>query len=349
LGDGWVHEEFHRAMMTTNKVYSYDDVNSFRSFGSDHISVVNETDDDLAYFKRKDPPGFNRMLAAGGEGELLLTRKLYLNNFFYRSGLPITLYSGMVKALVITYPNGDADTTGLAELLHREMNETKISERDFTGPDYSGWTWHIFKPDVPYDSLGKHPTGNGINRYKSAVDLTSEELHYLKKVGRLMYLNFISPMTIGINRIRFGKGKYANFAVQTFINGFGYDINPEVYLKTPMHNVYFGVHSYHNYKKSFLGIEAGTYLSKITIAKKELKYDSRFMLWSQPRLQEFKTSSAEFGFLAQAKIYYPIHNWLNAYMDIEGKTDGWVSGNPFLKKNISVRIGCSINIFNNND
>jgi hypothetical protein len=349
LADGWVHEEFHRATMTTSKVYSYDNINSFNALGQEHISVTQERDEDLSYFKKNDPTGFNRMLVAGGEGELLLSRKLVLNNFYYNSNMPVTLYNLLIKYLVISYVNKDATLGQTEELTERELKETKISDRDFTGPDYSGWIWHLFKSDLPYDSLGIHPTGVGIDRYKSAEDLTSEEVNYLEKVGKVMMLNYISPMTFGVNRISLGKNRYGNFAIQTFLNGFGYDINPEIYFKTPKYNLYFGIHSYHNYSKGFWGLEVGVYKNELKVLNKALRYDGRLMLWSQPEHQEFKTENATLGGLIQTKIYFFLSNWLQGYIDIEAKSEGWVAGNPYLKQNVSIRAGCDINIKNSSN
>jgi hypothetical protein len=344
IGDGWTHEEYHHAILTTGGVYAYNNINSFNALGAGHISVTRIRDEDLTYFKKNDPIGFNRMLAAGGEGELLLTRNLQLNNFYHKSQMPITLYNLLIMSTIVSYPNSDAKDSDTDELHERELEETEISQRDFTGPDYRGWVWHLFKPNVPYDSLGTHPTGNGIDRYVSYADLSGEELDFLKKVGRVMRLNYISPMTIGIYRISLGKGRYINFAIKTNLNGFGYDINPEVYLKTSKYNLFFGVHNYHNYDKSFFGIEMGAYKNPINWLNKEFLYDARLILWGQPENQEFKTNKSSLGGLAGLKVYYPLTNWLYTFFDIEGKSKGWVAGNPFLKSNVSVRIGCNMNI-----
>ena len=346
LGDGWVHEEYHRAAMTIGGVYGYDNINSFNALGEDHISVTHIQDQDLAYFKKNDPAGFNRMLAAGGEGELLLTRDLQLNNFYYKSEMPITLYNLIILYTVVSYPNGDAKDEDTEELIKRKLEETDISQRDFTGPDYRGWVWHLFKPDIPYDSLGVHPTGNGIDRYISYTDLTDEELKFLKNSASLMWLNFISPMTIGIYRISIGKKRYFNFAVKTYLNSFGYDINPEVYFKTSEWNLFAGIHNYHNFDKSFIGLEVGGYKNPFSLLNKEFLCDARLILWNQPENQAFKANKGSRGALAELKIYYPLNNWLLGYMDIETKSKGWVAGNPFLESNTIIRMGTVLVIMN---
>lgn len=343
LADGWVHEEFHRAMLATTHVKSFDDIDTFTQFGSDHISVTRIRDEDLSAFKRDDPVGFNRMLVAGGEGELLLSRRLELNNFFLDSGIPITLYNAFIRVLVYTYPASDTSASNDADLARRELDETDVADRDITGPDYAGWAWHIFKPDVPYEALGVHPTGVGIDRYKTVSDLTVAEKDYLELASKVLLLNFVSPMTTGINRIRLGDGYYGNFAFRSMLNGYGFDINPEAYLKTPRHSLILGVHNYRNYENSFWGVEAALLRERLFDAfDRQFTVDARAMAWAQPKNQEFMTSKAEAGGLLEAKLYAPVAQHLEIYLDGEGKSAGWVAGNPFLNANLSARTGVAM-------
>ena len=123
-------------------------------------------------------------------------------------------------------------------------------------------------------------------------------------------------------------------------------INPEIYLKTPKHNLYVGLHNYHNFNKSFLGIELGTNKESVNLFNKTFLIDSRLILWSQPENQTFKTNNSDLGGLIGAKIHYPLLDWLNGYVDLEAKSKGWVAGNPFLKSSFSFRLGCSMRILN---
>ncbi|MBC7916115.1 MAG: hypothetical protein H7Y07_18580, partial [Pyrinomonadaceae bacterium] len=87
LGGGWLHEEYHRSVMTLGQVNSFDDMNKF-PIGATTVSVSHVADADLVRFKASDPKAFIRMHVAGIEGEYLMVDKLQKNNFFYNQSLP---------------------------------------------------------------------------------------------------------------------------------------------------------------------------------------------------------------------------------------------------------------------
>jgi len=94
-GEGWVHEEFHRAVMTRHRVGSFNDMNTF-PFGRELISVNSITDEDLIRFKAESPADFVRMHAAGMEGDLVLLDHLRHNSFFYKQQLEFYFLDLMV-------------------------------------------------------------------------------------------------------------------------------------------------------------------------------------------------------------------------------------------------------------
>ena len=73
----WMHEEYHRAVMSRYGVNSFNSVYTFSS------SVIKITDEDLIRFKAESPAAFVRMHGAGFEGEYLFADTLQKNNFFY--------------------------------------------------------------------------------------------------------------------------------------------------------------------------------------------------------------------------------------------------------------------------
>jgi hypothetical protein len=81
-GDGWLHEEFHRAVMSRYRTNSFNGMNLF-PFGAEMVSVSKVRDEDLIRFKAESPADFIRMHEAGIEGQYLLTSRLQRNNFFY--------------------------------------------------------------------------------------------------------------------------------------------------------------------------------------------------------------------------------------------------------------------------
>ncbi|RYG21413.1 MAG: hypothetical protein EOO07_02680, partial [Chitinophagaceae bacterium] len=85
--NGWVHEEFHRSVMTRRKVNSYNGINDV-PLNAEAVSVSRVTDEDLARFKYEAPQDFIRMQVAGIEGEYLLIDRLQRDNFFHKQQLP---------------------------------------------------------------------------------------------------------------------------------------------------------------------------------------------------------------------------------------------------------------------
>jgi hypothetical protein len=338
--NGWEHEEYHRAVMTRFHVNSFNDMNKF-PIGAQSVSVSHVTDEDLIRFKKESPTDFNRMHVAGIEGEYLLVDKLQRNNFYYNQKLFhefIYLFSTLNSIMYVqacSIPElTDPDTDDF------NSTEKSIEVRDFTGWDFDGWVYDLFKPDEPYTDRGVHPLGNGVDRYIKTTDLTSEELSYLKKQGNLQWLNCISPMIIGIRSIKLSKnGLYGNFSVRDYLTSFGNDISLNIFLKNQTYNFFFAIHSSQNYQHSFPAIETQLVDYKKTMGDYSLFISPRFLIGLQPLNQSFKTSSSAFLGLAECKFELITKNFIHPYLEVSAKTNGWVAGNEFLNSNLSCRLG----------
>ncbi|MBU0766144.1 MAG: hypothetical protein KJ607_15075 [Bacteroidetes bacterium] len=68
LGDGWLHEEYHRSVMTLYYINSFDDMNTF-PFGETTVSVNSIQDWQLENMKLNSNPDFIRLMSAGIEGQ----------------------------------------------------------------------------------------------------------------------------------------------------------------------------------------------------------------------------------------------------------------------------------------
>ncbi len=55
IGAAWVHEEWHRAVMTSHKISSFNEVNAWPWTSSGTIAVDHVTDEDLIRLKRDNP------------------------------------------------------------------------------------------------------------------------------------------------------------------------------------------------------------------------------------------------------------------------------------------------------
>jgi hypothetical protein len=65
----------------------------------------------------------------------------------------------------------------------------------------------------------------------------------------------------------------------------------------------------------------------------------KIMVGIQPKEQNFFTSEMEFFGLMGSRIDFQIHKNLLPYLEVTAKTNGWVAGNEFLKKDIGLKIG----------
>jgi hypothetical protein len=89
-----------------------------------------------------------------------------------------------------------------------------------------GWVYDLFRPDEPYEDRGIHPSGIGIDRYRSESDFTPQERRYLRTQARLSFLNFADPNLLGL--YQFDVGEYDglplsfNASLQHLMAPFGY-------------------------------------------------------------------------------------------------------------------------------
>ena len=344
--DGWLHEKFHRSVMTRFGVNSYDDMNKF-PIGAETVSVSHVTDEDLIRFKQQSPFDFIRMHVAGIEGEYLLAEKLQKNNFFYSQNMShqFTYILNIINA--ISYVNISANSL-IADEMTDQMNakETTISVRDFTGFDFTGWTYDLFRPNEPYTSRGTHTTGLGIDRYIKVSDLTTAELNYLKKQGSLQWLNLLSPMIYGFKDIKLNdNGTFGNFAIRNYLTSFGNDISANVFLRNKSYNFAFTFHNYMNYKNYFPSVEMELIDYIKPVGQLLLYITPRVLVGLQPSEQGFTTNKSSFLGLLECKIECKTRIHLNPYVQLSAKTKGWVAGNEFLNSNLSLRLGASMRIY----
>ncbi len=346
LGNAWLHEEYHRAVLTRREVSSVNEVNRFPMGGS-VFKVYRITDADLQRMHDNHQNDWRRLQVAGKESELHLLQTLQRNDFFYNQKLPhIPLY------WLVTFSTGGYVRSSVKDDFNTrvdEMNEkdgTDISLRDFTGPDYTAWVYSLFRPQVRYSARGVHPSGVGINRYIKPADLTQEELDFLKKQGRLQWLNLISPTLFGFSKIRLKSAAegnhYGNFAVRSVITPYGNDIMLDVWYQSPRYNLFFVLHNYFNQSENFVaGIEAG--MVDQPILRGKLAVSPRLMMWRQPEGLSFSTSEGKLGGLLGLGMRANL-GLFSPYLEVEGKTEGWVMGNVFLEENLSVRGGVRLAI-----
>ncbi|MBF0443531.1 MAG: hypothetical protein HQK54_16615 [Oligoflexales bacterium] len=344
--DAWLHEEFHRAVMGRYGISSFNDVYYFRPLATT-ISVSHVNDEDLIALKRDHPADMVRLPAAGIEGQSQLVLNLEKAAFFDN----VAQYHGFtyLYSYLNSYFYVASGPTHSSDTLTDEMNqkESTIKERDFVGHDFTSWVYDLFRPDEPYEARGLHPSGTGINRYRKASDLTSDEKRFLSLQGNLQLLNLIDPIIWRIDHWPLdGEGGKINGTLQHYLTSFGYTVNANIFLKTGDKSLFFTILNYHNKKLSLPGLSVE--LRKYRLGSNGFLPNAvsvRLGIWEQPAHQRFDDKHSKLGGLGRVTLFFPVFKRTDAYFEVEKKSPGWVAGSPYLGENATGRLGVSILMF----
>lgn len=337
LGSGWVHEEYHRAIMTLRGVDSFDEILLF-PIGASTVSVSHETDEAMTILHDRYPSDFLRLNTAGAEGETHWIQETQRKDFFYHR----TLYHefGYIFNIIgnTSYVNACQEKETDMNVKEMMEKEKDIENHDFTGMDFSAWAFELFHPGNRYVERGIHPSGKGIHRYIMYDQIGDEGLAYLKKESRLELLNFVSPMILGIDRFKLFTTKkgdwYGNFSLRHYMNNFGDDISLDLLLESPDWKFFVTPHLFSNWKHSFPGLEAG-FVDRHFFGD-HLKMNASFQIWNQP--EDFYASSGKLGGSLSFDAIMSFGR-LEPYVSACAKTAGWQAGNVYLDDNFSWRLG----------
>ena len=322
LSNTWLHEEFHRAVLTIHNIKSK----------NTHWtnSVKGVEDEDLVQLKSLYPADMVRAATAGNEGNLEYVFAMQKDGFFNKVNTwNYGLYWG--NYLVNSFYLFGSTRPGSKPLVRFKNRENEdILKRDANGYDPINATYDLFNPDKSYTERGIHPSGTGIDRYVEFDDLTTEEQQFLRNQFALSFLNFIDLNLFGIE---LGKKIKFNFSLRHHMTPFGYMVGGNLLLKTEKVGGYFGPRFYRNKETTFLGFDMEIY-NKWGMA--------RLSGWQQPENQLFLDNQRKLGGLIQIKIAPPFKK-ITPYFDVTLKSKGWVAANPYLDSNISTRLGCRWN------
>lgn len=339
LGTGWLHEEWHRAVMTHRNVRSFNDMNTF-PIGQQTVSVSHVKDNDLNMMKALYNPDFVRLMAAGIEGQYEFVKELQKDNFYYKLDLPselsylFNITNSIAYVRMCSKPASDSLTVELERFEGKD-----VEKQDFTGMDFVAWIYDLSRPDEAYNMRGYSSYGGGIRRYRLTSDLTAEELNYLKQMGNLQLFNLVSPFLVGINYIKINNNLQMNFSMFHYLTSFGYDLGSNFFVKYKKHNILFAYHNYHNFKTNFYGLEA-QYID-YEFKTKNFTYfiNSKLNIWTQPKNQDFRTNKHQPGFRIEIYFGTKTNTFIEPYIIFSAKTKGWVASDVYLDKNISIKIG----------
>lgn len=339
LAFSWLHEEYHRGVMTQYNINSFNEVLLFQ-FGASSIAVSHEKDEELAMLCDDHHPDFVRLNSAGHEAVVDLNRELQRNQFFYHQNLDNEVLYWMTAFQNFSYILTCAGGGGDKAMQERNAVEVNIEDRDFTGMDMNAWVDALWSPEKAYAERGIHPSGNGIDRYIMTADLPEECVQYLYKQAWLDLINLASPMSFGFTRFRLANAEngayYGNFALRHYLTSFGDDISLDLYLQAPWGNLYTTLHSYNNYDHHFGGLEVG--LVDFPLLDNRLLLGGTLMGWVQPKDHLFRTSEGAFGGLVKARASYSTR-YVAPYLEVGWKSNGWVAGNVNLNDGFFMKAG----------
>jgi hypothetical protein len=316
----WMHESFHRAGFTHMGLRSH-----INFAFPDGAYTINDSGGNIYTY---DLP---RAIEAGMESEYLLIEKMQKNNFFYDQG--------MFNEFLYWLANLQAWGYAYDPFRREEMTMTVEGEEQEVSADSLQWAYSLFHPEDNITMDSENDEAIGLS------DLKDHEKEFLKNRVLWSLVNFASPMMFGIRSIPLGRdsGLYGNFALRQFYTSFGTDLSVNVYLKKAPFNMAFAYHSYINYEHYFPAVEAELVDFPVQIAPKfGLLLSPRVLLGIQPRDQDFMTADPEFFALAGCRADFALGKYVFPYFDLSAKTDGWVAGNEFLERNISLKAGVSM-------
>lgn len=341
--DVWLHEEWHRAVMSNRGIDSHNDVYRF-DIAADAIAVSHVDDEDLVRLKRDHPADLPRLHAAGAEGEYALVQKLQRDTFFERTrGHHRPLY-WIAKISTAGYI-GSGTSDDVTEETHEwEMEEGRdIGRRDFAGHDFTAWMYDMSRRDEPYTARGTHPSGIGIRRYITPDMLTEDEKQFLDRQGKLQYLNFADPHLFGLNEFRTGTTRWMASAGHV-LTPFGNAIDLNVLLGRERHDIAVVLRRYANHDRAFAGVDVTLVNEPLRVFGRSVNVSPRLAVWQQPADLRYRTQDAESGGLLGVRIESPVASRWNGYTETSVKTAGWVSGSVHLDAHFELRFGATVRL-----
>jgi len=335
LGQAWLHEEWHRAVMSHRGIDSHNGVYDADASAS-VIPVDQVTDEDLTMLKNEYPAEHVRMSTAGMEAEHALALSMQQDHFFRDA----TTYDSGTIWFAKFGPAGYLDSCAGSENVSstKEMNdkEVTIEERDFTGLDCNAWAYDVFRPEEDYAERGEHPSGVGIDRYRTTDHLKPNEKRYLELQAQLSLLNFVDlNLYLPRNKaLTYGDWQWSAGLAHD-ITSFGHVVDVNTFWRSGAEKFQVSLHNYFTYKRFHPGLE----VRQFAMPWRGYEVDWRVMAWMQPKEQIATTGESQIGGLVGGRVLMP--SWLNSkgYVELEGKSEGWVQGVVALEPAIAGRLG----------
>ncbi len=335
-GYGWLHEEWHRAILSMRGVNSYDEIYSFPLFKK-FVSVDHIRDEDLINLKKKFPHDLVRAEEAGVEAQFFFTEEIRKNCFFKRSRcleeIPQLLSNILNSSFYILFSSTEEASRDTTEM--EKSEGTIISERDAFGLDFTAWVYDLFRENLPYSMRGVHPSGAGIKRYVSPSQLDEKELNYLKLQGYLTWLNLLSPQIFG-----FAPSDYWNFYFTHYLTPWGFSAGVSLLIRGKKWGYFLAGKINSSLHLNLPELDAEIWLKNSWNSLLKI----RISLWIQPLKQDFYSKKGSPGGLLEIYLNFPLDKSTTLFINPFVKSEGWVPGNEYLDAVSGIRIGTSFRL-----
>ncbi len=358
LVTGWTHEEWHRAVLSHRGFDSRNGIYHPSAWSNGLIAVDRVSDGDLARLKTEHPADTVRLMMAGLEAQDAIARRIGDHAFLYgdRGVWRGPLYFSetmMFAALQINFLsalNYYATCTGSRsdQLTDAENRRTLTTpSRDFTGLDCTAFSYDLHRPDEPYFARGPHPYGAGVDRYRSWEDLDGRERGFLRRQLGLHFLDLLDPHLFAIDGFRLGgrRGAYSDrwiARVGHALTPFGYSIDAEAGLRrrgfTGLFTLRNGINA-HGWFPSMTARVLDVGLRRVPLA-----FDFDVDAWLQPDRLRYDERRARPGGRLAAAVHWRVLPLASLDLTLDGKSAGYVPGNVYLERNLSLRLGATLRL-----
>ncbi len=346
LGSSWMHEEWHRAVMSNRHIGSFNDVNTL-PFGKTLIAVSHVDDADLIRLKREHPADQVRMGSAGMEAQIQQNLRIEKDHFFNHGRTEDRLVMLMntigVSSYLAACSSKDADTSTDQQ---NSGDGSDVSKRDFTGLDCTAWAYDLFRPDEPYTQRGTHPSGVGVDRYIRYSDLNDREKKFLSEQMQLSLLNFVDPFLYNFQEFHthlLGEDLRWNFRMSHTLTSFGGVVNAHLFVEKNSEKYLITLHDGMTDARIFPGLTVEWVESPLRWD--HYKLTSGITIWQQPRGQRVEEAQSETVVDVMSQIFYELREGETLFAGLEAKTPGWIAGNVYLDRNLSAWAGFRITAF----
>jgi len=324
------HEEGHRAVLTSEGIYS---VARPLLFGERHGYVDSVTDASLQDLRDTKFPTYAHVHTAGTESDYMLaTREETLMAFDDERYKNLVVDYLLRKGGIIFY-----FTEGLVHRNTDGPEEADELDRDIVGNDIYGVIRHWYRPDMEF------------TRYTRLEDLTSAERGYLDRIQWRTFLNLANANVIGVQNFRLTDHVKANVGMAHSLSPFGDFIDERAWfvyrgsLKTSAY-----VREFENRDHWYFGAGAGIYDYRLT---SRLSGSATVHYWNQPTGLSFTADTGKSGGAIDVDARYRIMPGWNSRMDSVSidvgmiyKTEGFLPEEVVLSDHFGVRVGFSVGL-----